>query len=366
MASKKQMTTDFTRSHEIAQRTLALMSEHGLAGSPPNYAVCYSFISGANRELTKVISAKLEAGGPLNQPFLDELHDKYFSTQAAERAMADLSDTVTAELSSVQSLLKTASQDTASYGNTLEGVSHQLTKGHDPNLMKVVIDNLVTATKQMASRSQQLEERLKQSTDEVTRLKENLETVRTEAMTDQLTQLPNRRAFDETLSKAILAAQKNGTPLSLIFGDIDHFKKFNDTWGHQTGDQVLKLVAHCMNEGTRAEDMAARFGGEEFAVVSPNAQINTAREIAERIRSNVESKRVMKRSTGEDLGTITMSLGVALFDPFEDMDTFIKRADACLYAAKHAGRNQVLTELDIDTDQVLQDAGAARAAKAGG
>ena len=364
-AAPKSMETneDILRSHELAQRAIGLLNEHGLAASPANFAIWHTYVSGTNKGVARAIEDRLSAG-ELKQEDLDALHDEFFSTKSTEQAMMELGDAVTQELDSVQVLLKTASQDTSSYGNALEGVSSQLTKTNDSNLIKMVIDNLVSATKQMASRSTQLEERLRVSTDEVSRLKENLNTVRTQAMTDQLTTLPNRRAFDLSLERAIAMATGQSEPLSLVIGDIDHFKNFNDTWGHQTGDQVLRLVAHCMRESVRRNDVAARYGGEEFAVIMPEISAADAKEIAERIRETVQSKKVMKRSTGQDLGTITMSLGVATLHPEEAAADFIKRADACLYAAKRAGRNQVLTEDEIDTATVLEDAAANRDAKA--
>ena len=135
--------------------------------------------------------------------------------------------------------------------------------------------------------------------------------------------------------------------------DIDFFKKFNDNYGHQLGDQVLKLVAKTLTTSVREGDLPARYGGEEFSVVLPNADLEVAREIAERIRKRVGVKKIVKRSTGEDLGNITMSLGIARYDIGESMQELIKRADEALYAAKRTGRNRVLTEVDL---KALQDA----------
>ncbi len=338
-----QNTTDF------AQRALKLMAEQQLAPKPENFELWFAHASGANPELSRALEEHLSVGG-ITQKDCSDLYQRFFGrpSAAAEQAFIELGQSVSAELSNVQKILENASRDTTTYGDTLEGVSGQLRKSQDPAKMKAVIDNLVVATRSMVSRSQQLEQRLQQSKDEVSKLQENIDVARAEARTDQLTQLPNRKAFDEALENALSASGKNAETLCLIFGDIDHFKKFNDRWGHQTGDQVLRLVAHCMRESVRERDVPARFGGEEFAVILPSATIEIAAQIAERIRWNVESKRVVKRSTGDDLGTITMSLGVAVFRAGEDGASLIKRADAALYAAKHAGRNRVLTERQVE------------------
>jgi diguanylate cyclase len=338
---------DLQQSVAEAQRALKLIVDHGLRPSPHTYELWLAYAGGRQADVVRAIEARLAGGGITDQDCID-LHAKFFSQSAAEKAVMALGDVVNAEIENVQNILATASRDTSSYGNTLQGVSGQLAKNHDPALLKVVIDNLVQATRTMATRSQRLENRLEQSKAEVSRLQENIETARAEARTDQLTKLSNRKAFDEAFRRAFESAHENNEPLCLLMGDIDHFKKFNDTWGHQTGDQVLRLVAHCMRESVRESDVPARYGGEEFAVILPTATLEIAAQIAERIRWNVESKRMVKRSTGEDLGTITMSLGVAMLNPKEDGQDLVKRADACLYAAKRAGRNRVTTERQVE------------------
>jgi diguanylate cyclase len=339
---------DLGQCEEYARRALTLMGEHRLPATPQNYALWFTFIVGEIKALTRELEDRLASGASISQEECQRLFDLYISNKERDKAMIELGDCVTVELENVQNLLQAASRDTSSYGATLEGVSGQLAKANDAALMKVVIDNLVTATRTMASRSRRLEERLDQSKSEVVRLKESIEVVREEARTDQLTMLSNRKAFDETFGRAIERSLKGSDPLSLIMGDIDKFKIFNDTWGHQTGDQVLKFVAQCMRANVRERDLAARYGGEEFAIILPGASREVAGDVAERIRRSIESKRMMKRSSSEDLGTITMSLGVAHYRSGEPPADFIKRADECLYAAKRGGRNRVVSEQALE------------------
>src|SRR5476649_1970119 len=128
--------------------------------------------------------------------------------------------------------------------------------------------------------------------------------------------------------------------------DIDRFKIFNDTWGHQTGDQVLRLVAHCLSENTKGRDTAARYGGEESAVIVRGAGVDGAVKLAEQIRASVEGKKLVKKSTGDILGSITISIGAAELVEDETAVSLIQRADTCLYRAKHAGRNCVIGDND--------------------
>jgi diguanylate cyclase len=128
--------------------------------------------------------------------------------------------------------------------------------------------------------------------------------------------------------------------------DVDHFKKFNDTYGHLTGDQVLRLVAMSVKQNVKGQDIAARYGGEEFVVVLPNTVLRAAITVADHVRRAVMTKELMKRSTGEHLGRVTISIGVAALRDGDTPQSLIERADTCLYAAKRAGRNRVISEAD--------------------
>jgi diguanylate cyclase len=198
----------------------------------------------------------------------------------------------------------------------------------------------------MEASNKQLEERLHASKLEIIELQENLEAVRTESLTDPLTQLANRKFFDGTLEAAIADARANNEPLSLMLTDIDHFKNFNDAYGHLTGDQVLRLVATAVKNNVKGQDTAARYGGEEFAVILPNTVLRSAITVADHIRRAVMTKELMKRSTGEHLGRVTISIGVATLRKSDSPQALIERTDSCLYAAKRHGRNRVMCETD--------------------
>jgi len=215
--------------------------------------------------------------------------------------------------------------------------------------IKTLIDQVISATRAMEARSKTLELQLQTSSQEVGELRERLESVRRESLTDQLTGLSNRKAFDSELQASIESSIETGEPLTLLMADIDHFKSFNDTWGHQTGDQVLRLVSNCLSENVKGRDTAARYGGEEFAVILPQTPLANAINLAEQIRGKVESKKLVKKSTGDILGVITVSIGVTQYDLNESAEDFVKRADTCLYAAKRAGRNRIVSEKDTDT-----------------
>jgi diguanylate cyclase len=146
--------------------------------------------------------------------------------------------------------------------------------------------------------------------------------------------------------------------MALMLTDIDHFKAFNDTFGHLTGDQVLRLVALAMKQNVKGQDIAARYGGEEFAVILPGTTLRAALTVADHVRRAVMTKELMKRSTGEHLGRVTVSIGVAAFKKGETAQSLIERADNCLYAAKRAGRNRVISETDPEAASVASPSAA--------
>jgi diguanylate cyclase len=177
---------------------------------------------------------------------------------------------------------------------------------------------------------------------EIGQLRKTLDAVRSESRADPLTALPNRRQFDESLSEAIFDADRMGEPLSLLMCDVDHFKRFNDTWGHPLGDDVLRLVAQTIRQVLRGTDTAARYGGEEFAIILPQSELDRAVKVGEQLCKLIGEQEIVQRSTGKKLSQVTISAGAAQWQINETARALVERADACLYIAKREGRNRVV------------------------
>jgi diguanylate cyclase len=198
----------------------------------------------------------------------------------------------------------------------------------------------------MDAQNQALNASLRQSSQEIRQLKEKVESLRLDSLTDPLTSLANRKRFDTELERRLSDPAATQAGICLLLLDIDHFKRLNDTYGHMAGDEVLRAVAHALKQQVKRDGMAARLGGEEFAVILPGMELRTAAAAAEHIRGRLTAMHFMKRSTGESIGRVTLSGGIAAHRGGETSWTLLQRADSCLYAAKRHGRNRLVCEDD--------------------
>jgi len=202
----------------------------------------------------------------------------------------------------------------------------------------------VFSTKEVERENSTLSASLGVSRKQIAHLQEDLVSIRAESLSDPLTMLANRKHFDQSLDEIMDKSRQSGEIFCLILADVDHFKSFNDTHGHQMGDHVLRLIASEMKQAVKGQDVVARYGGEEFAIILPATGLAAAAGVAERVRQTTMSKELRRRKTGESLGRVTISLGVAEYRRHESAQDLVERADNCLYAAKRRGRNCVIAQ----------------------
>jgi diguanylate cyclase len=313
---------------------------------PRNYEIWYVYATGYNSALNKIINETLTRNGKLTESDLEQIYETYLSHIKTTDRIDKVGARVIGEIDDVMTLITDVLGMAASYESSLSGAAEKLTAAKNPGQVKAIVETLVKSTREMRDTNKALEDRLTLSKDEISNLQQSLEAIRAESLTDPLTGLGNRKYFDRSIETAVSNALASGEPLSLLMFDIDHFKSFNDSYGHLTGDQVLRLVGMSLKQTIKGQDITARYGGEEFAVVLPNTALRQALTVADHIRRAVMAKELKKKSTGEILGRVTISVGVSMLKPGDDTDSLIERADACLYAAKRNGRNRVVCEAD--------------------
>jgi diguanylate cyclase len=339
-------TDEHERTLAFAEIALGQIKALRQPAYPRNYEVWYAYATGYNPTLNQTINETLTRNGTLTTADIDQIYETYLSPARLTDRIDNVGGQIVDEINQVMSTIDAAVGSATHYTESLAHATQSLGSAKDPSGLRSIVETLVRATRQMEENNTRLEHSLKASKQEINQLQINLEAVRTESLTDPLTSLANRKYFDQSLDKLIAQSVASGEPLALILSDIDHFKAFNDTFGHLTGDQVLRLVALAVKQNVKGQDIAARFGGEEFAVILPSSTLRAALTVAEHIRRSVMTKELMKRSTGEHLGRVTVSIGVAGFKKGETAQSLIERADACLYTAKRCGRNRVMCETD--------------------
>jgi diguanylate cyclase len=334
------------RTMAFAEIALGQIKALRQAATPRNYEIWYAYATGYFPSLNEAINNAIKKNGTISEIELEHFHHSYLASDRFNERINKVGNRVVDEIDQVMAMIDAAVGSTSTYTESLVDMSEKLGQSKDREAVRVIVESLVQTAKEMEVSNHQLEERLKASKLEISALQESLETVRNESLTDPLTQLANRKLFDSTLERAIADARANNEPLSLMMTDIDNFKNFNDSFGHLTGDQVLRLVASSVKQNIKGQDTASRYGGEEFAIVLPNTELRSALTVADHIRRAVMTKELTKRSTGEQLGRVTVSIGIATLHKNDSMQTLIERTDTCLYAAKRHGRNRVICETD--------------------
>ena len=323
----------------LARAAVAAMEAAKVWPTPLNFELWLGVVAEPEGPLGLEIQRLLSAGEPITEAISEELASQYIARLRFTEEIRDAGDQLTKQLDSISVAIDTAQRSSAAYGQTLAGASRELAVETDEQGIRNLVGALADATRRVQHENGSLERRLSESTQEVRRLREHLEQVRREAMTDALTLLANRKAFDEALERA--CAMGETTPLMLAMIDIDHFKRFNDTWGHQTGDQVIRYVASVIGRLGSPPRLASRYGGEEFAVLFPAERAEQVLKAVESIRVEIASRMLKRRSTNEDLGAVTISAGLAQRVPGESGLSLMERADSALYASKRTGRDRI-------------------------
>ena len=332
---------DDTHVRGVADAAWESMRAYGIAPTPRNYEIWYAFCDAEKPALNQRLDQLLRSETPITSGLLDTLYREFFS--------AGLDMTTIRESSGELQQIATEMVDRVSADRTaVEGFGNALSDWARTTLSPPTGDELQRATVTLGRASAQTSERMvaleqlfSASITRIATLKQRLAQAEHDATRDALTGLANRRHFDAVLRDAVRTAGEQHTPLSLLMIDLDHFKRFNDTYGHPLGDSVLRLMARVLVDQIKGHDLAARYGGEEFAVILPGTNLAGGLTVGERLRQVLERRPILNRTTGQRLGVVTCSVGVSEYRTGESVSDLIDRADRALYRAKHAGRNQV-------------------------
>jgi diguanylate cyclase len=335
------------RTLAFAAVALGKIVELGLPADPRSYELWYVYATGKNQKLRGEIDAALHGAGTLTESDIDRFYAQYISPTRNAGDFDRVANKLNDEVGQVVKMINAAVSSVERYDEQLNERTAAASNATNEADLRRVIEDLISATFSMERENSSLKEQLEASRIRSEKLKHEIEAVRIESLTDALTQVGNRQLFDDTLTREIARASQSNAPLTLLMVDIDHFKRINDDFGHQMGDDVLRLVAARLKSSVRDGEIA-RYGGEEFAVILYNKSIQIGRLMAERIRAAIESVEMRVRSTGASIGRVTVSVGVAELKPGVTSAEIIRSADEALYAAKRKGRNCVVLADTID------------------
>ncbi|WP_292051468.1 MULTISPECIES: GGDEF domain-containing protein [unclassified Brevundimonas] len=331
----------------LARQTIDAMEAANVWPTPLNYELWLHYIQNPDSPLAQEMRRLLEIDTPFTDTVAEMLATEFLPRSRLSEEIRDAGAVLNRELAAVATAIDKAREVQVQYAETLADAKDRFDETDPLSPLSELITNLSKATRRIQRHTIVLERRLESSHTEVSKLRSHLEQVRRDAMTDALTNLANRKAFDEKLEALCAEHDEHDGHLSLAIIDIDMFKRFNDTWGHQTGDQVLRYVASAISRISQHPRIAARYGGEEFAVAFPGEEADTVETALNAMRVDIASRALRRRSTNDDLGIVTISAGVAHRHKHESPLQLMERADAALYVSKRAGRNRITSAQNI-------------------
>ncbi len=328
----------------VSGRAMQSMSQLSVPATPSNYTVWFHYMLGTSPGLRKTIDVLLGNKRKFDAAINNELYSTFVGSQPGSLP-SDAPKKINGIIANATAFLETAIASNKMQIATLDEVAAEVRENCDP---RTIVQTLIAELTKANSRASALELNFVETSNQLEKVRNSLAEVELQSKTDALTGLANRRSLDDFFRISMINAMETGASLCAFMIDVDHFKKFNDTHGHLIGDQVLRLVAKVLQDSIREGDHAARYGGEELAAVLPGAELTVCHEVAERVRRRISEAKLKRRTTGQEIGSVTVSIGVAKFRPGESAEALLERCDRGLYQAKSAGRDRVVTEVEIE------------------
>ncbi|MGN6591126.1 MAG: GGDEF domain-containing protein [Sphingomicrobium sp.] len=332
--------------NRIAEKALRLLASWKLPPDPETFEVAYAHVSGCNPALTGSIRLLLRTKGGISLSDITSLKARYFRQRERGRSVLEAGEKLSDEVDEIASLIEVSVGRRLELQGRLKQTKARLGLPLNRTVLREIVNTVLTTAQEFGRENLYLGATLRQSCDDISRLHEQLTVIQTETLTDAVTGLANRQGLNRFLQKLLTQSRGTGESLSLLMADIDHFSAFNKSHGQLTGDHVLKLVASKLRRNVKDSDLVARYGSDMFAVVLGRVDLPKACAVAERLRQAVAANHVERRSTKEQLGHATISVGVAMARPDQSARALIVTAQTYLQQAKRTGRNRVFSELD--------------------
>lgn len=313
------------------------LMRHDLPVSAENLARAHAILSGADRRLAAKVAARENSGQPVSQEWLDDNDGVLRRNQEPSEELDRIARSLETSVMSFGETTQTAQAAASFYGAELERQVAAVEAVHNTDN---IVASLAHVARTMLERTREMEDQMRRSENEAKSLRKNLEKARRDATIDHLTNLPNRRAFEEVFREQWIAAQAEMEPLCLAICDIDFFKRVNDVHGHDTGDRIICAVGQALD---RISDNChvARHGGEEFVLLFRGLDIDAATGLLDGARERFAARRFVDKISGRPIGEVTFSGGMTNVFAHSDLSSALRAADEALYKAKQEGRNRI-------------------------
>lgn len=325
------------KASENLRQALPLINKHKIPVNPANYAVWYEYVSGENSVLIDEINARLSNNLPISAEFTQELFEKHVLMGMPER-LESTNNGLKLVVDNTLGHINKTEADAAHSISELTNSKSLLNNCRDINELHNLVSDILASTQMLTKASKDLKQDLENSSQEIAKLKAELEAVKEASRTDGLTGLLNRGAFNHELS-AICEQPKSDIALALF--DLDHFKNINDTYGHVIGDKILQYFSGLLQKHAGENHLVARYGGEEIAMLLMDISLEEARALTDKIRLALADSRLKKKGKEEYIEQVTVSVGLSMLQKEDSPSGIIERVDKALYRSKNQGRNQV-------------------------
>ena len=315
------------------------LDHYRLPLNPQTLGIAYDCITEARGNLRRKLDFEVEKHGQISTDWLAEVLSEAEGGDSGDDAAKRLAEALESNILEFNSTVEAAHCATRDYGSKLKRRSSEISNDNNQATLPDVIDLLHS----IVSETVDLEQEIRKAREETKRLQDDLEKTKRMAEQDYLTGLLNRRSIDTAIAREVEAARQHDQSLVIAMCDIDNFKQINDHHGHETGDRLLKLIAKTLCNLSNDRCHVGRFGGDEFVIVFRGLAVESAAAQLDRVRVRLQSRKLVNKETGESIGNISFSGGLAGMGVGQRISDILEAADQALYEAKRMGRNRVVT-----------------------